>query len=145
MKFIALDVNVGDSFILKADDKSYIIDGGQSERGIVSKIKNNNINNIHALICTHYDADHFNGIIGIIKSRSYHINEIWLPDIFGDIALTLSSNINLIFELLNNNNLFNNISENISISNFHGKERIDHPEISNQNSYEWSRPTECVK
>ncbi len=135
MKFIALDVNIGDSFILEVDDQLYVIDGGQSEHGIVSKLSKNNIKNINVLICTHYDSDHLNGIIGIVKSRTIHINELWLPDIFGDIALTMSSNVDLILKCYDDS-IFNEIDQKKSISNYQEKHRFNQSEMNTNNSYE---------
>ena len=96
MQFIALDVNVGDSFILKQSGKVFVVDGGRNQKDIVQKLKKNQIKDINVLICTHYDDDHLNGIIGIIKSSTFSVEELWLPDIFGDIALTLSEDSQIV-------------------------------------------------
>lgn len=82
MEFIALPVKKGDSFLLKNEGKNYVIDGGISETAIVNMVKKE-INNqsIQILVCTHYDKDHINGVIGLINS-DIDINEIWLPSIF---------------------------------------------------------------
>ncbi|WP_439875419.1 MBL fold metallo-hydrolase [Bacillus mycoides] len=82
MEFIALPVKKGDSFILKNEGKNYVIDGGFSETSIVQMVKTELGNQgIEILVCTHYDEDHLNGVIGLINS-DIDINEIWLPSIF---------------------------------------------------------------
>lgn len=137
MKFIALDVNVGDSFIFMSDNNTFIVDGGKSESGILSKLNTANISDINVLICSHYDADHLNGIIGIAKSSIIHFNEIWLPDIFGDIALTISKNENIFHRIIKNDDIFSEIKNEISISNYIDIEKpcIDYKNITS-NSYE---------
>jgi hypothetical protein len=100
MKFIALDVNVGDSFVLEEGCNKYIVDGGKNKNTIVSKLKKNGIVDINVVICSHYDNDHLNGIIGMFNSNKINIKELWLPDIFGDIAFTLSRNPEFALELL---------------------------------------------
>ncbi len=94
MKFTALPVNVGDSFLLEVNKKVILVDGGMSKTHIVSLLKKKNIksNHIDLLICTHYDADHINGIIGILKSEQFKFNEIWLPEVLGSLSYTFSKN-----------------------------------------------------
>jgi hypothetical protein len=137
LKFIALDVNVGDSFIIKNKDELHIVDGGQNERGILSKIRRNNINYANVVICTHFDLDHLNGIIGIIKSQSIHINELWLPDIYGDIALSLSSKKDLLLEIFNifNYGINEDIKINSNLGNYYEKEKINKKDIIKCDSY----------
>jgi hypothetical protein len=97
IKLTALDVNVGDSFIIEtANDKVFMIDGGQNQRDIVFKLCKRKTSHIDVLICSHYDKDHFNGILGIVKSHKFVITDIFLPAIFGDIALTISKNQDII-------------------------------------------------
>lgn len=95
MKLSALPVCVGDSFLLKADDRYVLVDGGQNQSHIVDLLDKENIesNHIHIIICTHYDADHINGIIGILKSRKYTFDEIWLPEILGSLAYTITNKL----------------------------------------------------
>ncbi len=92
MKFTALPVNVGDSFLLRTGDKVILVDGGMNKQHILKLLCKEKItkNHIDLLICTHYDADHINGIIGILKSQKFSFNELWLPEILGSIGYTLS-------------------------------------------------------
>ena len=105
MKFTSLPVNVGDSFLLTTNDKVILVDGGKNKKHILTLLQQENIpdNHIDLLVCSHYDADHINGIIGILKSQKYSFDEIWLPEILGSIGYTLSKRIG---------NLFNDIREN---------------------------------
>lgn len=92
MKLTALPVNVGDSFLLRDEDKIILVDGGMNKTHILNLLRKEQIPNDHIdlLVCTHYDADHINGIIGILKSQKFTFKEIWLPEILGSIGYTLS-------------------------------------------------------
>jgi hypothetical protein len=99
MKFTALPVTVGDSFLFQMDGITVLVDGGQNKNHIVklllSKLPDKHID---ILICTHYDADHYNGVMGIIKSNQFTIKEVWLPEIIGNIGYTLKKDIHLALE-----------------------------------------------
>jgi len=99
MKFTALPVNVGDSFLLQYNGYSVLVDGGMNQTHILSLLKKTGIKGkfIDTLICTHYDSDHINGILGLLKAH-YEFNELWLPEIYGSIAYTFSHNIRGIIE-----------------------------------------------
>jgi len=107
MKFTALPVNVGDSFLLRTENKVVLVDGGMNKLHILKLLRKEKITNNHIdlLICTHYDADHINGIIGILKSQKYSFTELWLPEILGSIGYTLSKKIGEIFGDLRNNDV----------------------------------------
>jgi len=100
MKFVVLPVNNGDSFLLHFEDKYILVDGGMNQRHIVTLLKKERIpnNHINVLICTHYDTDHINGIIGILKSGKFLFDEIWLPEIFGSLGYTISERLYEILE-----------------------------------------------
>lgn len=95
MKFSALPVHVGDSFLLQVEDIVVLVDGGMNQQHILKLLHKEEIanNHIDLLICTHYDADHVNGIIGILKSQKYSFREIWLPEILGSLGYTLSKKL----------------------------------------------------
>lgn len=107
MKLTALPVNVGDSFLLKDKDKIILVDGGMNETHILNLLRQEKIpnNHIDLLVCTHYDADHINGIIGILKSQKFTFKEIWLPEILGSIGYTLSKKIVELFKDLRENEI----------------------------------------
>lgn len=105
MKLTALPVNVGDSFLLRNRDKVILIDGGMNKQHIVQLLQQERIpkNHIDLLVCTHYDADHINGIIGILQSNKFTFKELWLPEILGSIGYTLSKDIHKLFKDLRSN------------------------------------------
>jgi hypothetical protein len=117
MRFHALPVNVGDSFLLNYDDKFILVEGGMNKRHIIDLLKKEKIpkNHIDVLICSHYDADHINGILGILESNKYSFKEIWLPEILGSISYTLSKNLRELLDYFRNS--FNlEVNDNIDSS-----------------------------
>jgi len=95
MRFTALPVNVGDAFLLRSSYGTTLVDGGQNRKHILTLLKQEApINNhINLLVCTHYDADHVNGIRGVLESGDYTFDEIWLPEILGSLAYTISEDL----------------------------------------------------
>jgi hypothetical protein len=94
MNFTALPVNVGDSFLLNVDDNYILVDGGKNESHVIDLLDKENIpnNHINLLVCTHYDSDNINGIIGILKSDKYSFDEIWFPEITGSLSYSIAKN-----------------------------------------------------
>ena len=93
--FNALPVGKGDAFLLQ-DEMCYIlVDGGHDEGYIINLLDKENIpnNTISLLICTHYDYDHINGVIGVLQSPQYTVSEVWLPELFGSIAYSVSMDV----------------------------------------------------
>ncbi|MDR2597686.1 MAG: hypothetical protein LBC76_10260 [Treponema sp.] len=133
MEFIALDVNVGDSFVLREGDNNFVIDGGKNKNTIAKKLLKNNIVDIDVAICSHYDNDHLNGIIGMINSNKINIKELWLPDIFGDIAFTLSRNPEFAFELLKRDRLSIQSEKELTLENYlENQETIEQNDMNGQ-------------
>jgi len=136
MKFTALPVNVGDSFLLQTGNKVILVDGGQNKSHILKLLASENIKNNHIdlLICTHYDADHINGIIGIIKSKKFTFTEIWLPEILGSIGYTISKKLYSLLETLRDTNF----NEEINIESFYSEYEISKisSEAKENNSFE---------
>lgn len=77
MKFRALEIGSGDAFLIEKEGKQILFDSGGSESKIIDLISPNKI--IDLAICSHNDSDHANGFIGLLKSPSHEIKEIWLP------------------------------------------------------------------
>lgn len=92
MKFSALPVNVGDAFLLRSPFGTALVDAGQNKRHILKLLKQERFtkNHINLLVCTHYDADHIKGILGILESDGYTFDEIWLPEVLGSLSYTVS-------------------------------------------------------
>jgi len=120
MKFTALQVRTGDSFLLQTDNKVILLDGGANKTHILTLLTNEKIkdNHIDLLICTHYDSDHINGIIGILKSQKFTFTEIWLPEILGSIGYTISKKLYPSLEVLRDNSFNENIN-NDKIENYY--------------------------
>jgi len=95
MKFTALPVKWGDSFLLHSPSGTILVDAGHDKKHILELLEQEHINNRHInlIVCTHYDADHINGILGILESQDYTFDEIWLPEILGSLSYTLSEDL----------------------------------------------------
>ncbi|MEX1028009.1 MAG: hypothetical protein WD049_08390 [Candidatus Paceibacterota bacterium] len=78
-RFIALPVGQGDGFFYQNDAGSVLIDGGKSMRAIASQLHGaTSCSELDVLVCTHNDADHANGVLGILESE-IQCREVWLP------------------------------------------------------------------
>jgi hypothetical protein len=78
-RFIALPVGQGDGFFYENDDGSVLIDGGKSIRAITSQLQAaTSCSALDVLVCTHNDADHANGVLGVLES-GIPCREVWLP------------------------------------------------------------------
>jgi hypothetical protein len=102
MRFTALPVNVGDSFLLCLPDFTILVDAGQNKKHILKLLRQEKLNNNHInlLVCTHYDADHIKGLLGVLESQKYSFDEIWLPEVLGSLSYTISEDIMLILKRL---------------------------------------------
>lgn len=102
MKFTGLPVKVGDAFLLQSPYGYTLVDAGQNKKHILELIKLERITSKHInlLMCTHYDADHINGILGILESGDYTFDEIWLPEILGSLTYTISEDLMAILQKL---------------------------------------------
>lgn len=83
-RFTAIAVGQGDAFYLERGRHSALIDGGRSVEGIADRFRAaTGRGSIEVLVCTHSDADHANGVLGILQSGIV-CNEVWLPAIWGN-------------------------------------------------------------
>ena len=89
-----LPVRVGDSFLVRNGSFTALIDGGMNKTEIIRFLDEKQLNKKHisVVVCTHYDADHITGILGVIRSR-YTFDEIWLPEIYGSLSNTILTNM----------------------------------------------------
>jgi hypothetical protein len=140
MKFVALPVNVGDSFLLTADDKIILVDGGMNKRHILTLLRKQKIpgNHIDLLVCTHYDADHVNGILGILESQKYTFREIWLPEILGSIGYTLSKSVESLFIAIRKHGVAysGELNDETPIFTQYPSEELKQKEVPGNNSFE---------
>lgn len=96
MIFTAVAVGEGDCFLAeyKKNDEiiKILIDGGKHKEETIKLFKKLKLpdKHINLIICTHYDSDHINGIIGLLED-GYTFDEIWLPEILGSVAATIGS------------------------------------------------------
>ena len=79
-RFIALPVGQGDAFYLQRGDLHILVDGGRSTRALPGFLKTHvDPPRLDVVICTHNDADHANGLIGLLKELPVGVREVWLP------------------------------------------------------------------
>lgn len=79
-RFTALPVGQGDSFFYQNENISLLVDGGLSRKRLPDLIRHSlKVDKIDVVICTHNDADHAQGLVGLLESWPVPIHEIWLP------------------------------------------------------------------
>ena len=67
-KFIALPVGQGDAFYLERSDFRVLVDGGRSKRAISGWVRDIcETTFLDVVVCTHNDADHAYGILGLLE------------------------------------------------------------------------------
>ena len=77
--FVALPVGQGDAFLYQCLGKKVLVDGGRSTSKIVKLLKQYaSVPDLDIVVCTHNDADHAQGILGVLKS-DIRCKEVWLP------------------------------------------------------------------
>jgi len=69
MKVHFLDVGQGAAVLFQIDDKVLVFDGGDRDTSsfVVSYLKKQAITQVDVMIASHYDADHINGLVGILN------------------------------------------------------------------------------
>lgn len=65
-----LDVNQGAATLLQIGNKTMIVDGGDRDKSsfVVAYLKKLGISQVDVMIATHYDADHINGLVGVLNT-----------------------------------------------------------------------------
>ncbi len=98
MKFTALEVTEGDSFLLEYKDiiteveKKILIDGGTDVDLVLEKNPVGITDMfIDMIVCTHYDNDHISGIFNLLE-KGYRFSELWLPDKIRGVGEQLKHN-----------------------------------------------------
>ena len=76
--FIALPVGQGDAFLFHHKEHTALVDGGKSKAGICDLLRGHGVTSLDVLVCTHNDADHANGVLGLLQS-AFPVAEVWLP------------------------------------------------------------------
>jgi hypothetical protein len=77
-RFTAIPVGQGDAFYLERENCSILVDGGRSTVGLRQKLNDLAARPLDIIVCTHNDADHVDGIIGLLRQERA-CKEIWLP------------------------------------------------------------------
>lgn len=78
--FVALPVGQGDAFLVSNTDFSALVDGGHSGRTLLQLLsKHRRSRALNVVACTHNDADHAEGLIGLLASQEIKVCEVWLP------------------------------------------------------------------
>lgn len=65
-----LDVGQGNATLIENDGKYMLIDGGDREYSsfVVSYLKRAGVEELEYVIASHYDADHLNGVVGVLHA-----------------------------------------------------------------------------
>lgn len=80
-KFTVIPVNCGDAFLLEKCEEKIIVDGGNNKEQLRKYLKyDTGIDEIDIAVCTHNDADHSKGILGLLEPCcDIKVKEVWLP------------------------------------------------------------------
>lgn len=99
-RFVALPVHQGDAFLLDRGDKTVLVDGGASKKGLVpllDKYWEKEQRVIDVVVVTHNDLDHTGGIIGLLESNEYSVREMRLP-VYWQTVFDAVSNHNMRYQ-----------------------------------------------
>ena len=109
-RFVALPVGQGDAFFLQRGTFTALVDGGLSEHGLPTLFTTHlKARCVDVLVCTHNDADHANGVLGLLRS-DLRCNEVWLPALWAERLKDLLETPNkFINELVDNIEEFNSL------------------------------------
>lgn len=69
MRFYFIDVGQGDATLIQTPDgKTMLIDGGDTDTGIVSQLQSLGVQRIDLMIATHPHSDHIGGLVQVLQS-----------------------------------------------------------------------------
>lgn len=79
--FTAIPVGQGDAFLLeRADGTTILVDGGRARTVFASQFMSlRPTTAIDVVVCTHADADHAEGLVGLLEASLTTVREVWLP------------------------------------------------------------------
>lgn len=88
LRVVMLDVGQGEGILLQTTVGSVLVDGGSTSKGDVGKyqlvpcLNYYGVDYLDAVVITHPDSDHMNGLVGILENGyAGRIGKILLPDI----------------------------------------------------------------
>lgn len=90
-----LDVGQGNATLIANDGKYMLIDGGDREYSsfVVSYLKNAGVEELEYVIASHYDADHLNGVVGVLHAfpcktvlAADYVTDTRVYDSFGEVV-----------------------------------------------------------
>ena len=99
-----IDVGQGNAVLIKSNDKTLLIDGGNRSNSSYydNFIKNKNVKKIDYMIASHYDEDHIAGLISILEN--YEVSNVLCPNYKKDTKIYKSfkkslkkSNANIVY------------------------------------------------
>lgn len=73
-----LDVGHGNCAVLRDIEETIIVDCGARGSGLLEFLKKENINTIKSVFLSHADQDHIGGLIALLSSAEFTINEVYL-------------------------------------------------------------------
>ena len=77
--FVAIDVRQGDAIFMEKEERTLLVDGGNSARTFPKRfVKCTGRKHVDVLVCTHSEADHARGVLGFLKG-SCTADQVWLP------------------------------------------------------------------
>lgn len=80
-----IDTGQSDCILIKSLNKNYLIDTGAAyyTNKILEYLNVNGINNIEAIILTHYHDDHYGGLLKIVQNKK--VNKVYIPTHYNEV------------------------------------------------------------
>lgn len=84
MEVTFLDVGQGNAVLVECDGLYLLVDGGDREYSsfVVGYLKNEGVTELDYVIASHYDADHLNGIVGVLNA--FPCDQVLAPEYVTD-------------------------------------------------------------
>ena len=75
-----LDVGQGSAALVRQGDSFLLMDGGDRDYSsyVVSYLKNEGVERLDYVVVSHYDADHLNGVVGVLNA--FECDQVLAPD-----------------------------------------------------------------
>lgn len=71
-----LDIGQGDALLIQYSDGYYMVDAGGDSCGLKDTLLNREIYQLEWIMISHFDLDHFGGLLGILNDSIISINEV---------------------------------------------------------------------